>query len=144
MFLIFLLCGILPYLILWFLCNALYNKQASDLLNVIHNIPTLGVTDPMLKFTHNFGNIKFRGFINLLIYLLFGVIDYFTSISWLNFIFSVIILINVFNSFTLITAINKSLSIDEYCKRCGRFLKKCYIYHFIFNIILYVAYIIIL
>lgn len=140
--LIFLICGIIPYFLLWILCNAAYKKQASDLLNVIHT-GTPGALDPMLKFTPHFGNIKFRGFVNLVVYIILGVIDYFVTVSWLNFIFSCIVFLNVFNSFTLITSLRKSFSFHESYKHSGRFLNRAYIYHFIFNIILYIAYIII-
>ena len=139
---VFLTIGIVSYLSLFIACNCFYKSQATDLLNTIHSgMP--GVFDPMLRFTHNFGNIKFRGTIGLLIYIVLGVIDYFITSSVLNFIFSFIILIGAFNSFTLISSLNRSLKSHETAYNDGRFLKRSYIALFIFRCILYITYILI-
>lgn len=142
-----LIIGIIAYAALWIACNILYKLQANDILNFIHTSHTIGIFEPMLKFTPNFGNIKFRGFCGIILYLVLGIIDFFVELRLINGIFLAILMLGVFNSFTLLLCFIRALkAISTPAAQVyhdGRFLKGAYICLLIFRIVLFFAYMVI-
>ena len=141
--------GIVAWIGLYISCRKLFLNQKSQFMNAICDISSFGMFEPMLKFTDNFGNVSFRGFLSLIIYLLFGVIDFFIDVNIINSILSLLILFGVINGITLIISFNQAVKNQtdeityESTNKDARFLRDAYISLLVFRIVLYISYILI-
>lgn len=148
-FIVAIIIGIVAWIGLYISCRRLFLKQKRQFLNAIRDISSFGMFEPMLKFTDNFGNVSFRGILSLIVYVLFGVIDFFVDVNIINFILSLLILFGVINGITLIISFNQAVKNQtdeityESTNKDARFLRGAYISLLVFRIVLYISYILI-